>query len=68
MLRRFETGEKLVDIEKVLGLATSTVGTIRDNEDKIKSQSQSAGALNSAKITRHRSTEMENGKTAEYLD
>lgn len=34
VLRRFELGEKLSQIAKALGLAASTVATIRDNEEK----------------------------------
>ena len=59
VLRRFEVGEKLSQIAKALGLAASTVATIRDNKDKIKASSQIATPLRASRLTRHRSAVME---------
>ncbi|KAM9607502.1 tigger transposable element-derived protein 1 [Trichechus inunguis] len=60
VLRRFEGGEKLSQIAKALGLAVSTVATIRDNKEKIKASSQIATPLRASRLTRHRSAVMEN--------
>ncbi|GAB5582602.1 CENPB DNA-binding domain-containing protein 1 [Prionailurus iriomotensis] len=59
VLRRFEVGEKLSQIAKALGLAVSTVATIRDNKEKIKANSQIATPLRASRLTRHRSAVME---------
>lgn len=59
VLRRFEEGEKLSQIAKALGLAVSTVATIRDNKEKIKASSQIATPLRASRLTRHRSAVME---------
>ncbi|CAD7689291.1 unnamed protein product [Nyctereutes procyonoides] len=59
VLRRFEVGEKLSQIAKALGLAVSTVATIRDNKEKIKANSQIATPLRASRLTRHRSALME---------
>lgn len=59
VLRRFEVGEKLSQIAKALGLAVSTVATIRDNKEKIKASSQIATPLRASRLTRHRSAVME---------
>uniref|UniRef100_A0AAA9TVH8 HTH CENPB-type domain-containing protein n=1 Tax=Bos taurus TaxID=9913 RepID=A0AAA9TVH8_BOVIN len=59
VLRRFEVGEKLSQIAKALGLAASTVATIRDNKDKIKASSQIATPLRASRLTRRRSAVME---------
>lgn len=59
VLRRFEVGEKLSQIAKALGLAVSTVATIRDNKEKIKASSQIATPLRASRLTRHRSAAME---------
>ncbi|OWK15825.1 hypothetical protein Celaphus_00004077 [Cervus elaphus hippelaphus] len=50
VLRRFEVGEKLSQIAKALGLAVSTVATIRDNKDKIKASSQIATPLRASRV------------------
>ncbi|XP_007937436.1 CENPB DNA-binding domain-containing protein 1 [Orycteropus afer afer] len=60
VLRRFEVGEKLSQIAKALGLAVSTVATIRDNKEKIKASSQVTTPLRASRLTRHRSAVMEN--------
>ncbi|XP_036599095.1 tigger transposable element-derived protein 1-like [Trichosurus vulpecula] len=60
VLRRFAAGEKLSRIAKALGLSTSTVATIRDNEDKIRASSQAATPQVATKLTRSRSLVMEN--------
>ncbi|XP_020844762.1 tigger transposable element-derived protein 1 [Phascolarctos cinereus] len=60
VLRRFEEGEKLSQIAKALGLAISTVATIRDNKEKIKASSEAASPLRVTQLTRHRSAVMEN--------
>ncbi|XP_055269208.1 putative CENPB DNA-binding domain-containing protein 1 [Moschus berezovskii] len=62
VLRRFEVGEKLSQIAKALGLAVSTVATIRDNKDKIKASSQIATPLRASRLTRHQSAVMETMK------
>lgn len=59
VLRRFEVGEKLSQIAKALGLAVSTVATIRDNKEKIKASSQITTPLRASRLTRHRSAVME---------
>lgn len=59
VLRRFEVGEKLSQIAKALGLAVSTVATIRDNKEKIEAHSQVATPWRAARLTRHRSAVME---------
>ncbi|XP_005608571.1 tigger transposable element-derived protein 1 [Equus przewalskii] len=59
VLRRFEAGEKLSEIAKALGLAVSTVATIRDNKEKIKASSRVATPLRASRLTRHRSAVME---------
>ncbi|XP_059940445.1 tigger transposable element-derived protein 1-like [Mesoplodon densirostris] len=59
VLRRFEVGEKLSQVAKALGLAVSTVATIRDNKEKIKASSQIATPLRASRLTRHRSAVME---------
>ncbi|XP_006902931.1 PREDICTED: tigger transposable element-derived protein 1-like [Elephantulus edwardii] len=60
VLRRFEAGEKLSQIAKTLGLAVSTVATIRDNKEKIKASSQITTPLRASRLTHHRSAVMEN--------
>jgi len=55
MLWRFEAGEKLSRIGKVLGLSTSTVAAICDNKEKIQASSQAA-----TRVTRSRSLVVEN--------
>ncbi|XP_051830692.1 tigger transposable element-derived protein 1-like [Antechinus flavipes] len=60
VLRRFEEGEKLSQIAKALGLAISTVATIRDNKEKIKASSEVASPSRVTQLTRHRSAVMEN--------
>ncbi|XP_043837136.1 CENPB DNA-binding domain-containing protein 1 [Dromiciops gliroides] len=60
VLRRFEEGEKLSQIAKALGLAISTVATIRDNKEKIKASSEVASPLRVTQLTRNRSAVMEN--------
>ncbi|XP_006860315.1 PREDICTED: tigger transposable element-derived protein 1-like [Chrysochloris asiatica] len=60
VLRRFEVGEKLSQIAKTLGLAVSTVATIRDNKEKIKASSQITTPMRASRLTRHRSAVMEN--------
>ncbi|KAM9061128.1 tigger transposable element-derived protein 1-like [Sarcophilus harrisii] len=60
VLRRFEEGEKLSRIARALGLAVSTVATIRDNKEKIKASSEAASPARAAQPTRRRSAGMEN--------
>ena len=59
ILRRIDSGEKIVDICRSVGLAKSTVQTIRDSKDKIKEHSQSAAPLSVSKLTRKRNSIME---------
>lgn len=54
VLRRFEEGEKLTQIARALGLATSTVASIRVNKDKIRANSQAATPVSATQLTRCR--------------
>lgn len=54
VLRRIEAGEKIVEICKAMGLAKSTIQTIRDKKEDIKTYLQSAAPLNVSRLTRQR--------------
>ncbi|XP_069408380.1 tigger transposable element-derived protein 1-like isoform X1 [Ovis canadensis] len=54
VLRRFEDGEKLTQIARALGLATSTVASIRVNKDRIRASSQAATPVCATQLTRCR--------------
>ncbi|XP_014398973.1 PREDICTED: uncharacterized protein LOC106726879 isoform X1 [Myotis brandtii] len=54
VLRRFEEGEKLTQIARALGLATSTVASIRVNKDKIRANSQASTPVSAEQLTRCR--------------
>uniref|UniRef100_A0A8B9XNI0 HTH CENPB-type domain-containing protein n=1 Tax=Bos mutus grunniens TaxID=30521 RepID=A0A8B9XNI0_BOSMU len=54
VLRRFEEGEKLTQIARALGLATSTVASIRVNKDRIRASSQAATPVCTTQLTRCR--------------
>ncbi|XP_029649971.1 tigger transposable element-derived protein 1-like [Octopus sinensis] len=58
ILRRFDAGEKLSHIAKSLKLAASTVGTIRDNKDKIRKIAQATTPLTARTLFFHRSDVM----------
>ncbi|KAM5208853.1 tigger transposable element-derived protein 1-like isoform 1-T1 [Hipposideros larvatus] len=58
VLRRFEKGEKLTQIARALGLATSTVASIRVNRDKIWASSQAATPVSAKQLTRCRGVVM----------
>uniref|UniRef100_A0A8C4MQP4 HTH CENPB-type domain-containing protein n=1 Tax=Equus asinus TaxID=9793 RepID=A0A8C4MQP4_EQUAS len=58
VLRRFEEGEKLTQIARALGLATSTVASIRVNKDKIRASSQAATPVSATQLTRCRGVVM----------
>ncbi|XP_006903103.1 PREDICTED: tigger transposable element-derived protein 1-like [Elephantulus edwardii] len=58
VLRRFEEGEKLTHIARALGLATSTVASIRVNKEKIRANSQAATPASASQLTRCRSVVM----------
>lgn len=58
VLRRFEEGEKLTQIARALGLATSTVASIRVNKDKIRANSQAATPVSAKQLTRCRGVVM----------
>ncbi|XP_042825786.1 tigger transposable element-derived protein 1-like isoform X3 [Panthera tigris] len=58
VLRRFEEGEKLTQIARALGLATSTVASIRVNKDKIRANSQAATPVSATQLTRCRGVVM----------
>ncbi|XP_036088449.1 tigger transposable element-derived protein 1 isoform X3 [Rousettus aegyptiacus] len=58
VLRRFEEGEKLTQIARALGLATSTVASIRVNKDKIRANSQAATPVSARQLTRCRGVVM----------
>ncbi|XP_065783058.1 tigger transposable element-derived protein 1-like isoform X1 [Muntiacus reevesi] len=54
VLRRFEEGERVTQIARALGLATSTVASIRVNKDRIRASSQAATPGCSTQLTRCR--------------
>ncbi|XP_042208103.1 tigger transposable element-derived protein 1-like [Homarus americanus] len=58
VLRRLDQGEKLSYIAKTLGLATSNVGTIRDNKDKIWASAKVATPLSACTLYFHCSNVM----------
>lgn len=58
VLRRFEEGEKLTQIARALGLATSTVASIRVNKDKIRANSQASTPVSAKQLTRCRGVVM----------
>ncbi|XP_029781020.1 tigger transposable element-derived protein 1-like isoform X2 [Suricata suricatta] len=58
VLRRFEEGEKLTQIARTLGLAISTVASIRVNKDKIRANSQAATPVSAMQLTRCRGVVM----------
>ncbi|XP_051865280.1 tigger transposable element-derived protein 1-like [Pristis pectinata] len=60
ILRRFDAGEKLSAIAKTLVLAKSTVGTIKDNRDKIEAIAQVATPVSARTLYLHRSEVMLN--------
>lgn len=60
VLNRFETGEKASAIAKALGLAISTVCTIRENSIKILSSAQAVTPGRATNLFRNRSDLMEN--------
>lgn len=51
VLRRFEVGEKLMQIARALGLATSTVASVRVNKDKIRASSQAVTPVSVRQLT-----------------
>lgn len=51
VLRRVEEGEKLTQIARALGLATSTVASIRVNKDKIRANSQASMPISAKQLT-----------------
>lgn len=59
VIRRFEEGQRAVDIGVALGLAPTTVRTIRGNAEKIKKSIQNVTSVNATKISRSRSDTME---------
>ncbi|XP_072375365.1 putative CENPB DNA-binding domain-containing protein 1 [Diabrotica undecimpunctata] len=59
VLRRIEAGEKSFEICKTMGLAKSTIQTIRDKKEHIKAHLQSAALLNISRLTRQRNWIME---------
>uniref|UniRef100_UPI00358EA035 putative CENPB DNA-binding domain-containing protein 1 n=1 Tax=Myxine glutinosa TaxID=7769 RepID=UPI00358EA035 len=54
VLRRFDAGQRAVDIGKVLGLPATTVRSIRTNADKIRECVQSVTPLSAVRITKRR--------------
>ncbi|KAK2494938.1 hypothetical protein MC885_006763 [Smutsia gigantea] len=58
VLWRFEEGEKLTKTARALGLATSTVASIRVNKDKIRASSQAVMPLSVRQLTRCRGVVM----------
>lgn len=59
IIKRLEAGEKNVEISKSLGLATSTIGTIAENRQKIKSSLEKVTPLSAKNVSRQRSSVME---------
>ncbi|XP_038662858.1 F-box/LRR-repeat protein 8 isoform X2 [Scyliorhinus canicula] len=60
VLKRFEAGERAVAIGRALGLPPTTVRTIRGNTAKIKQSAQSVAPFSAGRISRTRSSIMEN--------
>nr|XP_048723333.1 putative CENPB DNA-binding domain-containing protein 1 [Caretta caretta] len=60
VLRHFDAGERAVDIGITLGLTPTTVRTIRSNADKIRASARCVTPLSATKISRSRSSLMEN--------
>lgn len=59
VLKRFANGDKAEDVARALGLASTTVRTIRDRDsEKIKEAARSATSLTTKTITRARSSLM----------
>ncbi|XP_069958714.1 uncharacterized protein [Cherax quadricarinatus] len=67
VLKRFEGGERGVDIGRSLGLPPTTVRTILSNSEKIKACAQSVTPLAATKLTRKRSSIMENMEGLLYM-
>lgn len=59
VLRRFDEGQRAVDIGAALGLPSTTVRTIRGNSVKIRKSVQSVTSTAATKISRSRSETME---------
>ncbi|XP_050503374.1 putative CENPB DNA-binding domain-containing protein 1 [Diabrotica virgifera virgifera] len=59
VLRRIEAGEKIVEIYKAMGLPKSTIQTIRDQKEYIKTYLQSGVPLDVSRLTRQRNWIME---------
>ncbi|KAJ4443271.1 hypothetical protein ANN_04939 [Periplaneta americana] len=69
VIHRFEAGERAVDIASALDLTPTTVHTMRNNAEKIKSTVESASAVSASKVTRTRNVIMEkNGENACNVD
>lgn len=69
VLRRIEAGEKIVEICKAMGLPKSTIQTIRDKKQDIKTYLQSAAPLNVSRLTRQKKMYYKkNEKTIDYMD
>ncbi|XP_041053574.1 tigger transposable element-derived protein 1-like [Carcharodon carcharias] len=60
VLKRLEAGERAVDIGRALGLPPTTVRTIRGNAEKIKQSARSVTPLSAGRVSRTRSSIMEN--------
>lgn len=59
VLRRLEAGQKINEIGKALGLAASTVCTIKNNQDKIRNSLQRVTSLTAKNVSKQRSAVME---------
>ncbi|XP_063229577.1 tigger transposable element-derived protein 1-like [Bacillus rossius redtenbacheri] len=59
VLRRFDSGERAVEISKVLGLPPTTVYTIRSNADKMKSSLLNMSSVSATKTSYTRNSAME---------
>ena len=60
VLKRLEAGERQSDIGRSLGLVTSTLRTIMKNADKIKITAQCTTSVTATRVTRTRSSLLEN--------
>jgi hypothetical protein len=59
VLKRLEAGKRQVDVGRPLSLATSSITTMTQNSEKIKTHSKCATAITATKLTRSRSNLLE---------
>jgi siderophore synthetase component len=68
VLKRLEAGEHQVDVGRSLSLATSSIRTIIQNSEKIKTSSKCVTAITATKLTRSRSNLLEKMEIAKHMD